>query len=455
MSFLSWMALISGALLLMALASSKLRDLPLSTSALYLCFGIAIGPAFLGLAQLDLVRSAAVVERIAELAVIVALFVGGLRLRLRLLDRSWIAAWLLAGPVMLLSIGGVAAFVYFAFGLPLPAAVLVGAVLAPTDPVLASTVTVNDAADCDRMRYALSGEAGFNDGAAFPFVVLALGWAAHDGAGTWLASWAAWRILWAIPAALALGYALGLGLGWIAIRLRVYHRDSRAPSDLLALALIGLAYVTAEAVGAWGFLAVFAAGLGLRAAEVSAVKKDPHPDVPDDADEHPPAEGLVPPSVDDHAVGKPAVAAGLLVSETLSFGDTIERLVEFTVIVAVGTALATHWDSRALLLGAVLFLVVRPLATLLCLIPTPTTGHQRLLIGWFGIRGIGSLYYLGYAISHGLDRRFAHEIVDLCISVVAISIVVHGLSSQPLLAHYERSLVRPRSKTERTQPDDC
>src|SRR5687767_12395676 len=174
MGFLSWMALISGALLLMALASSRLRDLPLSSSALYLGFGIVIGPSFLGLAELDLVRSAAVVERVAELAVIVALFVGGLRLRLRLLDRMWVAAWLLAGPVMLLSIGGVAAFVHVAFGLPLPAAVLVGAVLAPTDPVLASTVTVNSAGDHDRMRYALSGEAGFNDGAAFPFVVLAL-----------------------------------------------------------------------------------------------------------------------------------------------------------------------------------------------------------------------------------------------------------------------------------------
>jgi sodium/hydrogen antiporter len=444
MGFLSWMALISGALLLMALASSTLRNLPLSSSALYLCFGIAIGPACFGLARLDLVRSAAVVERVAELAVVVALFVGGLRLRLRLLDRAWTAAWLLAGPVMLLSIGGVAAFVHLAFGLPLPAAVLVGAVLAPTDPVLASTVTVNDAADCDRMRYGLSGEAGFNDGAAFPFVVLALGWAAHDGAGTWLASWAALRILWAVPAALVLGYLLGLAVGRIAIRLRVHHRDSRAPSDLLALALIGLTYVTAEAVGAWGFLAVFAAGLGLRAAEVKAVTQDPHPDAPADASEHPPAEALVPAAVDDHAIGKPAVAAGQLVSETLSFGDTIERLVEFSVIVAVGVAITTHWDSRALLVAAVLFVVVRPLATLLCLIPTPTTSHQRLLIGWFGIRGIGSLYYLGYAISHGLDPRLAHEIVGLCVSVVATSIVVHGLTSQPLLAHYERTLSRLR-----------
>jgi NhaP-type Na+/H+ or K+/H+ antiporter len=128
------------------------------------------------------------------------------------------------------------------------------------------------------------------------------------------------------------------------------------------------------------------------------------------------------------------------VSEALSFGDTIERLVELCVIVAVGAAITIHWDSRALVLAAILFLGLRPLATMLCLIPTPTTLHQRWLIGWFGIRGIGSLYYLGYAISHGLDPAVARDVVGLCVSVVALSIVVHGLSSQPLLARYERSL---------------
>lgn len=437
MGFLGWMALVSGVLLLMALASSTLRDLPLTTSALYLGIGVVLGPAVLGIASFDFLASAWLVERITEVAVVVALFVGGLRLRLRLTDRAWRAAWLLAGPVMLLSIAGVAAVVYVGFGLPFPIALLVGAILAPTDPVLASTVTVNDAADCDRMRYALSGEAGLNDGAAFPFVILALGWSTHDV--SWLASWAALRLLWAIPAALALGYGLGLVVGRLAIRLRVHHRDSNAPSDLLALALIGIAYVLADVIHAWGFLAVFAAGLGLRGAETKTVTQDPHPDVADDAEVHPPAETMVPPQIDDEALERPAVAAGVLVSEALSFGDTIERLVEFGVIVAVGIVLTTYWDSRALVIAAILFLGVRPLATLVCLIPTPTTRHQRLLIGWFGVRGIGSLYYLAYAASHG---AVTHEVVGLCVTVIAASIVVHGLSSQPLLARYERALAR-------------
>lgn len=441
MSFLAWVALVSGVLLLMALASSKLRDLPLTTSVLYLGFGVVVGPSVLGLARFDIVAYAPLVERVTELAVIVALFVGGLRLRARLSDRAWRAAFLLAGPVMVLSIAGVTAVAHLVLALPFPVALLLGAIVAPTDPVLASTVTVNDAADCDRMRYALSGEAGFNDGAAFPFIVLALGWSTDTGMSS-IVEWALVRLLWAVPAALVLGYVLGIALGRLAIRLRVRHRDSQAPSDLLALALIGLAYVAAEAVGAWGFLAVFAAGLGLRGAELAAVSAHPHPDVPDDVDEHPPAELLVPANVDDRAVAKPAVAAGLLVSETLSFGDTIERLVELGVIVAVGASLVAYWDPRALVVAGALFFVIRPVATLLCLGATPTTRHQRWLIGWFGIRGIGSLYYLSYAISHGLDRTAAREVAGLTISIVAMSVLLHGLSSQPLLSHYDRKLAR-------------
>jgi len=163
-------------------------------------------------------------------------------------------------------------------GVPVAAALLLGAVLAPTDPVLATAVAVNDADDHDRMRYGISGEAGLNDGTAFPFVVFALAWGAHDGPGTWIFEWAAVRVLWAIPAALLLGFYLGKLIGRLAIALRTRQRDSTAPSDLLALALIGIAYVTADAIHAWGFLAVFAAGLGLRAAEVDVVTANPHPD---------------------------------------------------------------------------------------------------------------------------------------------------------------------------------
>ena len=445
MSFLAWTAFASGVLLMMALASSYVRNLPITTSALYLALGIAIGPAGFAIISLDMLDAALYVERIAEVAVIVALFVGGLKLRLRWNDPAWRAAVVLAGPVMVLTIAGIAVFAHFLMGLPTGAALLLGAILAPTDPVLASAVAVNDADDHDRMRYGISGEAGLNDGTAFPFVVLALAWEAHQGAGNWLVEWAVLRLLWAIPAALALGYVLGRFVGRLAIRLRTHQRDATAPSDLLALALIGIAYAGADVIGAWGFLSVFAAGLGLRAAEVKVVADDPHPDAPhlapdDDPLRHPPAEALVAARVEPNALEQPAVAAGVLVSETLSFGDTVERLVEVGMIVAVGVAIATHWDPRAIPLAAALFVVIRPLAARAFLAFTPTTRPQRWLMGWFGIRGIGSLYYLGYALRHGVEGSAAAEITGLTISVIALSIVIHGITSTPLLARYERSL---------------
>ncbi len=433
------MAFVSGLLLLMALVSSYVRDLPITTSALYLIVGVVIGPLGVDVVSLDLVDNAFLLERITEVAIVIALFVGGLKLRLRPSDPAWRAAVVLAGPVMVLTVAGITAVAHLALGLPFAGALLLGAMLAPTDPVLASTVTVSDARDRDLMRYGLSGEAGLNDGSAFPFVVLALSAATHDSTGTWIASWAAHRLVWAIPAALCLGYFLGKLIGRLAIWLRTKHRDTSAPSDLLALALIGVAYVAAEMIGAWGFLSVFAAGVGLRAAEVEVVRESPHPQHRGRTVEHPPAEQMVAAQNDPEALDQPAVAAGVLVSETLSFGDTIERLVEFAMIVAVGVALSTHWDVRAIPLAAVIFLVIRPLASLLLVI-TPTSRPQRWMMAWFGIRGIGSLYYLGYSLEHGLDGPLADEIAALTISVISLSIFVHGISSTPLLRRYERAL---------------
>ncbi|HEY5935681.1 MAG TPA: cation:proton antiporter [Kofleriaceae bacterium] len=442
MTFLAWTALASGVLLLMALASSYVRDLPITTSALYLGLGLALGPVGFDVISLDVVARSRYIERITEAAVIVALFVGGLKLRLHWRDPAWRAAFVLAGPVMLLTIAGLAVFAHLVLGLPGPIALLLAAVLAPTDPVLASAVAVNDADDHDRMRYGISGEAGLNDGMAFPFVVLALGWAAHGTAGTWLLEWAALRVVWAVPAALVLGLVLGKVVGRIAIALRARQRDATAPSDLLALALIGVAYVSAEAIGAWGFLAVFAAGLGLRAAEVKVVDDTPHPEV-DATATHPPAEALVAARVPDRHMKEPAVAAGVLVSETLSFGDTVERIVEVGLLVSVGIALGTHWDSRAIPIAAALFFVIRPLATRVALTLTPTTSPQRWLMGWFGIRGIGSLYYLGFVLQHGVSGPVAYELVGLVTSVIALSVVVHGITAQPLLSRYARSLDHP------------
>ncbi|MBB5206877.1 cation:proton antiporter [Chiayiivirga flava] len=460
MGFLGWMAVIGTLLLLMALGSAYLRRLPLTAAAIYLGVGLLLGPGMLGLVRIDLADSAPLLEHLTELAVILSLFIGGLKLRLPLRHAAWRSAYLLAGPVMVVCIAGVAAVAYFVLGFDLPAALLLGALLAPTDPVLAGLVSVNDAEDHDRLRYGLSGEAGLNDGTAFPFVALALLLTqAPVDAGT-LGGWALHRLVYAVPAGLLLGFVMGRILGQSAIALRSAQRDVDGPNDVLALALIVLSYVAAEANGAWGFLAVFAAGVGFREAEIRVVTERPHPDAAqrpraadggrqadDDVDTstpaHPPAENLVetaPARGDMQA--QPSIAAGLVVADMLSFGATAERLLEVLLVVIVGCALATHWDPMALLIGAALFGVIRPLAVAAILRAAPVTATQRRLMAWFGIRGIGSVYYLCYALTHGFDGPHADRVVDITLSVVALSIVAHGVTVRAALTRYERGLRR-------------
>ncbi|QJR37644.1 cation:proton antiporter [Gemmatimonas groenlandica] len=451
MSVLGWMAAVGGLLLLMALTSSQVERLPISTSLIYLAVGLALGPGGFELLRLDIESQRTWLETLTEFAVIVSLFVGGLRLRLPLQNTAWRVAFRLAGPVMLLSIVGVAAASMLLLGLPLGMALLLGAIVAPTDPVLAAEVTVNDAEDHDRVRYGLSGEAGLNDGAAFPFVIFALLYTQRGGVDAWVGEWLLTRVLWAVPGGLAIGYLLGTGLGQLAIRIRARTTDASAPNDFLALALIALSYVAAERAHAWGFLAVFAAGVGLRHAEVRIVRASPHPEVAELIEpnavgvgvaEHPPAETLITARVSAEQSQEPAVAAGVLIAEALSFGDTLERMLEVLLVVLVGIAVASVWSWPAAMLAVVVFVAIRPASTWLSLKGSRTSRAQRLLLGWFGIRGIGSLYYLSYALNHGVPSSDAALLVSLVVTVVACSIVIHGISVTPVLQWYERSVNR-------------
>lgn len=455
------MTAIGGLLLFMALTSALVKRLPISTSIIYLMVGVAVGPVGFGLLGLDIVSQREWLELVTEIAVIVSLFVGGLKLRVPLHHPSWTSAFRLAGPVMLLSIAAAAVASHLLLGLPVFAAMLLGAILAPTDPVLASAVAVNDASDEDRVRFALSGEAGLNDGAAFPFVVFALeGMRAGGELGGWVGPWFLSRVLWAVPAGLVIGYFMGHWIGRLAIRVRSKQRDTGAPSDFLALALIALTYVVAERLHAWGFLAVFAAGVGLRRAELRIVEETPHPEVQGRVKRwfarghpvekaHPPAETLVSANVSEESMKQPAVAAGVMISEMLSFGDTAERLLEVMLVVVVGITLVQSWSWDAAILSLVLFFVIRPSSALLMLTGTRTTLGQRGLMGWFGIRGIGSLYYLAYALNHGVSPSSADALVASVVTAVACSIVVHGVTVTPVLDLYEKSLRRRGGRNDR------
>ena len=450
MSFIAWVAVLGAVLLTLAMTSSYLRWMPVTTSAVCLALGVAIGPAGLGWLRLDIKDAAQWMEHLTEVAVLFSLFVCGLKLRLPLKDRRWRIAFGLAGPVMLLSIVGVSLLLHFGFELSWGLSLLIGAILAPTDPVLASLVQVNDAQDEDPVRFGLSGEAGLNDGVAFPFVILGLLFLQQGGGSStaWLDDWALKRLLWAVPAGLLIGYCMGRGIGRLTLSMRIRNADSTlSPNDYLTFALIALAYVAAESVHGYGFLSVFAAGLGLRRAEVTSAQ-----------DSQTPAEHLVQPVVGHQNVEPDAavhgnvehledlqVAAGIMIGDMLSFGSLVERAMEVFLVTLLGVVLVGHWDWRALVIALVLFCVIRPLIVGFAPWGSLLDRRQRLLIGWFGIRGIGSFYYLFYALNHDLVPSMATLCTDLTLSVVALSILLHGISTQPILAHYERQKKPPRS----------
>ena len=425
-------SIIVGLLLIaMTLAGSFIARLPLSAAMLYLGAGVAIGPLGLGLVRLDAIRNVVLLERLTEVAVLISLFTAGMKLELPLKDWRWRIPVQLATLSMLVTVGAITALGVWGLGLPLGAAVLLGAILAPTDPVLASDVQVSNPGDRDRLRFGLTGEGGLNDGTAFPFVMLGLGLLGlHElGEGGW--RWWAVDVLWAVAGGLALGYLMGTLVGRAIIYLRMRHREALGSDEFIALGLIALTYGLALLSQTYGFLAVFAAGLALR--RIDEAKPQPLPD---------PAPALSP--AEREATG--AEAPAHMMNAVQRFNSQLESFVEVGIVLAVGVLLASvHFHRDVLWFIPVLFLVIRPLAVYVGLLGTPVRGAQRRLMGWFGIRGIGSLYYLLYAISHDIEKALAQRLLSITLAVVVASVIAHGISVTPLMTRYEARKQRSRS----------
>lgn len=204
---------------------------------------------------------------------LISLFAAGLKLGLPLSNKHWRMPVRLAFVSMTLTVAMIVPIAMFGLGMSLGEALLLGAILAPADPVPASDVQVEDAGDRDRLRFSLTAEGGLNDGAAFPFVMLGLGLLGlHDmGAAGW--RWLAVDVLWAIAAGLGIGAALGTLIGKLVVYFRSRHQESVGLDEFLAVGLITLAYGIAVLAHAYGFLAVFAAGLALQRVKEPEVGK--------------------------------------------------------------------------------------------------------------------------------------------------------------------------------------
>jgi sodium/hydrogen antiporter len=422
-----WFVVVGLLLITMALGESFLSRLPLTTSLLYLILGVALGPYGVGMLSFNAVDNPAILHHLAEIAVIVSLFTAGLKLRVHWRDRRWLLPLRLATVSMVLTVAMIAGVAMPLLGLSLGAAVLLGAVLAPTDPVLAAEVEVESPQDQDTLRFGLTGEAGLNDGTAFPFVMLGIGlMGLHElGDAGW--RWFAVDLVWAVVAGLGIGAVLGTVVGHMVIYLRRSYAELVGPEEFLTLGLIALSYGVALLAHSYGFLAVFAAGLALRRVEAMKTHGD-FDDAMEKLETHP---------EEIEAAGKDAPLH--LAQEILGFNERLGRIGEVALVVAIGSLLSFDRLSVSVAVFVVLLLfVVRPVAALVGLAGSDSSRLQRGFIAWFGIRGIGSVYYLMFATEQGLPEHAASTLVDVTVITIAVSVVLHGTSVTPLMAWYDR-----------------
>jgi sodium/hydrogen antiporter len=383
---------------------------PLSLPIVFLLLGAVLGLAP-GLPRLDPLADSGFVEHLTEVTVIIALMGAGLALDRPPGRRRWSSTWRLLGITMPLTIAAVALLGGSLLGLAPAAAVLLAAALAPTDPVLASEVQVGEPATEevedldeaeDEVRFGLTSEAGLNDALAFPFVYAAIAMAEHgaDPRG-WVGGWLAFEVVYKLGVGLLCGWAVGWLLGrlFFSSRRRTL-RLSEHSEGFVALTATFLAYGVTEVVQGYGFLAVFVAAVTIRGSERF--------------------HGY-------HGV-------------LHDFIEQIERLLTVLVLLLLGAAavggLFAGIGWRELAFAALVLLVVRPAAGLLGLAGGCGTRAQRTAMAFFGVRGVGSVYYVAYALGAasfaGADDVFA--VVGL---VVVASVVLHGATAGPVMAWLE------------------
>lgn len=425
MSNAHWFLLVGVLLLVMGLSPSLLKRVPFTSAIIYLAVGLVAGPTVLNAFHFNPLKESALLETLTEVAVLISLFAAGLKMPVPFSFPRWRTPILLAFVSMSITVGLVAMFAHYALAFSLGAAVLLGAILAPTDPVLATDVQIRHQEDHDRLRFCLTSEAGMNDGSAFPFVMLGLGLLGLHDLGESGLNWLLVDVLWATTAGIAIGIVMGYALGQLTWRLRNRNPGHNLLNDFLGLGLIAAVYGVCELVSAWGFLAVFFAAVALRQTEQKLAS--------------PPADAAAAPSSAAGSIEKPIddVEADTVSKGSLIFKEHLERLSELVLILLVGGSLfLDSWSWRAVSMAAFLFLVARPTSVLVSLSFSRTPWRIRALVGWFGVRGIGSVFYLMYAIQHGLPEKIALELIHITLIVVTLSIVVHGISVKPLMSRY-------------------
>lgn len=350
-------------------------------------------------------RSQTLTMHLTELMVIVAIMGTGLRIDVPFSLKRWNAPFRLISITMILCIGALVALGYWWLGWGLASAVLLGAVLAPTDPVLAGDVQVGPPNSDDRRRvqFALTGEAGMNDGLAFPFVWLAIGLALSSaGQDFSLLEWAAYSVVYKIVAGIVCGYLVGRLVSYLFFHLPDRHNLMHVQQGLVALSATLLVYGVTELLHGYGFIAVFVTAITIRNKEM------------------------------DHEYHE----------KLHEFIGQIEHILLAVMLILFGGSLvdgilgSLTWP--AVVAGLVFLLLIRPLAGYVSMAGTTMPWQEKLAIGFFGIRGIGSFFYLAFALTE-VDFAFDEQLWSLVAFVVLVSVLGHGLTASYVMRRLKRS----------------
>lgn len=396
--------LVIGLLLLgVTLGSGWISRLPLSYALIYLVVGIFLGPYGIKLIQLR--PDAEFLERLTELVVIISVFSCGLKMNRPLKLWAWQTTARLIGFLMPISIFALAAICHWLIGFDWGSAVLLGAILAPTDPVLASEVQLAHVEDKDELRFGLTSEGGLNDALAFPFVYFGIYWLKDSNWDNWFKQWVAVDLVWAIASGIVMGIVVAKAIVWIDQQVQRFREVDTLMEDFVALSTILLTYSLTELVNGYGFLAVFVAGVTVQASYYHKPKK--------------------------------RIAQ-------LEFTERVEKLLEVGTILILGSLLLIDpmikYAGEGLLVAGFLLFVIRPIGVWISMLGSRIPPPTLWLFGWFGIRGIGSLYYLTYALGKGLEGEVGEQIAWITYITVVISVIVHGISATPLINWYERHI---------------
>ncbi|MDT0630244.1 cation:proton antiporter [Rubrivirga litoralis] len=398
-----------------------LRRVPISLPMVYVALGWILFSLPLGLPVLDPVGNEShtfAAEVLTEFIVIVSLVGAGLAIDRRFSVPAWGQVWPLLAVTMPLSVAAVAVAGWWGLGLAPASAILLGAALSPTDPVLARNVQVGPPGESERddVRFDLTVEAGANDGLAFPFTYLAIAAAGATGLGPWLAEWAAVDLLWRVAAGVAVGFAVGRVGGWY-----VFEQSEETGDDtdddtnegLVVMGTLLAAYGLAEIVAGYGFLAVFVGAVAARQREADS---------------------------EYHAASH-------------HFADQVERVVLIAMLLGFGGLLASGvldaLTVPAAALGLAVLLVVRPLAGMAGMFRSALPWAGRGAVAFLGVRGMGTLYYLAYGQTHATFEG-ADVLWATASFTILASIVLHGMTAQPIMRWLDRHDAKAVPESERS-----